>query len=539
TVHIYNERRQEVDRGQPQAAPGDPLSVVEELRPSLPRGTYAVSWHTTSAEDGHVTGGAFAFGIGVQPASSALLAQSLPAAPTQGPLSVSIRWLSYLAVGGLLGLLLFRLAVFDPVVVELGLASAAMDKLTGQIRSRRRAAIRLFAALGAIAAVATILDQVARSGGEITVAAMTATLGTGLGQLLAARLATAVALLALLWSGREAARPRFRSLGAAAAAEFGATGRRVPPLPWQLPAAVAVTLAELLLFSLTSHAMAVPTARDMALFVDWLHLCLAGFWVGGLLALALTVVPPLAGPRRATGSGQPNELDRNRLFGPLIGQFSRLALGAVMGLAATGLYQAYLHFSGLDQVLSTGYGQALVVKTGIFAAALLLAGWHRFILEPGTRQPASPRATRSRGLFGRGLAAEALLGVAVLAAAGVLTSLAPANTEASASGFMTRTVGNVQVALQVQPLRIGPNQFEVTLQSNGQPLAKAEKVEMTFTMLDMQMEQTVVDLSAAGNGNYTAQSDALSMGGHWRVDVLLRLPRQYDQHTSFNVDVKG
>ncbi|MDE3077961.1 MAG: FixH family protein [Chloroflexota bacterium] len=96
----------------------------------------------------------------------------------------------------------------------------------------------------------------------------------------------------------------------------------------------------------------------------------------------------------------------------------------------------------------------------------------------------------------------------------------------------------MQVSLQVHPMRIGSNQFEVTLRSNGHPIASADKVQMTFTMLDMEMEQTVLDLKDAGNGACTAQSEALSVGGRGRIDMLLRLPGQYDQRTSFDISLK-
>jgi methionine-rich copper-binding protein CopC len=52
---------------------GKPTVVAgntEELRVALPRladGVYTVNWRTVSKVDGHVTGGSFAFGIGVQP----------------------------------------------------------------------------------------------------------------------------------------------------------------------------------------------------------------------------------------------------------------------------------------------------------------------------------------------------------------------------------------------------------------------------------------------------------------------------------------
>ena len=539
TIQVYNEQRQRVDQGPATEGPGDSLSLVERLQPNLPRGTYTVSWHTTSAEDGHVTGGAFAFGVGVRPSPTAALAQALPAGSSQGPLSMAVRWLSYLAAAGLLGLILFPVAVLRPALAALDRPALSLWDLAEQANARCHRTARLFAILAVLAAMATIFDQVARSGGQLTTQATGATLSTSLGRLLLARNGVALALLAVLSLRPGDVAPGVmaphRSLGAAAAANL-----RLIPARTAVREAVAIglALAQLLLFALTSHAMAVPSATDAALFVDWLHLCLAGFWVGGLIALALAVVPVAGSRAQFKADVQPPDLERNRFFGPVISQFSRLALVAALGLAATGLYQATLHVGSLNQIASTDYGRALAVKTAIFAGALLLAGYHRFVLEPASREPTKAAATRGRRFFTRSLPAEAFLGVAVLAAVGVLTSLAPANSQAS-NAAMTKDVGNVQVAFQVLPMQIGSNEFQVTLRSSGQPVANADKVEMVFNMLDMPMGQTVVDLKNAGNGAYSAQSDALGMGGHWRVDMLLRLPGQLDKRTSFDLDVKA
>jgi hypothetical protein len=54
-------------------------------------------------------------------------------------------------------------------------------------------------------------------------------------------------------------------------------------------------------------------------------------------------------------------------------------------------------------------------------------------------------------------------------------------------------------------------------------------------MLDMDMGQSAVDLEPKGQGVYSAEGDLLSMGGHWQIDLLLRLPGQLDQRTTFKV----
>ncbi|HXZ75356.1 MAG TPA: copper resistance CopC family protein, partial [Streptosporangiaceae bacterium] len=85
--------------GRPTVAAGN----TEELRVALPRladGVYTVNWRTVSKVDGHVTGGSFAFGIGVQAPSGASAAQaarggSPSAGSAPSPAAVAGLWLLY------------------------------------------------------------------------------------------------------------------------------------------------------------------------------------------------------------------------------------------------------------------------------------------------------------------------------------------------------------------------------------------------------------------------------------------------------------
>ncbi|MFI5268138.1 MAG: FixH family protein [Chloroflexota bacterium] len=176
-------------------------------------------------------------------------------------------------------------------------------------------------------------------------------------------------------------------------------------------------------------------------------------------------------------------------------------------------------------------------KAAFFAAALLLAGFHRWLLLPLLRQPAKVGATRARRFMSRTLPLEAFLVVVILAATGLLTSLPPANAAGSPNAQI-KTLGDTRVVFEVVPLRVGPNLFQVTLTSKGKPVDDADKVELQLTMLDMEMGQSVVDLQPKGQGVYSAEGDLLSMSGHWGIELLLRLPGQLDQRTTFTETVK-
>ena len=78
--------------GQPTPVPGN----AEELRVALPRladGVYTVNWRTVSKVNGHVTGGSFAFGIGVEAPSGGSAAQAAKGgSPSRAPLRLRRPW---------------------------------------------------------------------------------------------------------------------------------------------------------------------------------------------------------------------------------------------------------------------------------------------------------------------------------------------------------------------------------------------------------------------------------------------------------------
>lgn len=534
-VQVFDAQRREVQQGAPLAAGDDPLSLTEPLQPDLPRGVYTVSWKTTSSVDGHVTAGAYAFGVGVVPSPADLPAASLNQQPAPSPVSVAIRWLAYLSAVGLLGLVLFGWLVLDPAPA-LG-PSAALQPRLRRLEARLARGAGGLAWLLVAAVFAGLLDQARLSGGSLSAASLQATLGAGLGQNLLARLALAIAALAvILLRSRTVGLPALspdRSLGAAAAQSLPLTSAGE-----HLPRAMlaAVLLGELLLFALNSHAQAVPNAPELALVNDWLHLVVAGIWVGGLVALLLALVPE-AGSRLKPSAGlRPMDVADNQLFGPLVIGFSRVALISAVGLAVTGFYQALVHVGSLENAVDTGYGRALLGKTAIFLLALLLAAFHRWQLVPALKDPSRAAATRARRFLSRTLPLEGGLVALLLAVTGLLTSLPPAN--AIGPNAQVRTLGGTRVLFEVVPLRIGPNLFQVTLTSRGKPVDDAQKVELRLTMLDMDMGQSVIDLQPRGEGVYAAEGDTMSMGGHWQIELLLRLPGQLDQRTTFDLGVK-
>ena len=116
----------------------------------------------------------------------------------------------------------------------------------------------------------------------------------------------------------------------------------------------------------------------------WLHLLAAGFWLGGLVMLAIVTVSSL------------RVLDRPT-FRALIRRVGRAFLvGSVLAwaiLAVSGLALASARMRGLGDLTTTAFGRTLLAKTGLFALAIVLTLLHT--VAGGGTSPMAVRVSRS------------------------------------------------------------------------------------------------------------------------------------------------
>ena len=217
---------------------------------------------------------------------------------------------------------------------------------------------------------------------------------------------------------------------------FGAVFAAIAPLYPVLETAVYV--AALLLLpgpSIAGHAL--DRGRSPIEVVDdVVHVAAASVWLGGVLALGLAL--------RAGG-------DR----GALMRRFSGIAVVSVAVLALTGVVRALAELDTVSQLWTTGYGRALLVKTGLLLA-LVAIGWvNRYRLVPRLEVAA----------LRRNVAVELLLFAGLVVAVALLTDLRPGRDRnaaaAVASGppplpakemvVQAKESGDYAVALAVRP----------------------------------------------------------------------------------------
>ena len=337
-------------------------TLIVPLEPRLEDGDYSVRWSVIS-DDGHEIGGvtAFAVGSGRAPPVPGLS----PGSTAPGAATIVARWLFFLGLLAAAGSAVFFMAVWLPEAGD----DAELEE------SERRVGSLLLAGCLALAAAGAVL---------------------------------------LLWLSHATVETRFGRVvtGGAIIAGIGCvTALGSVRLRILRPVALLAALTLLPLPTLSGHALD-PGRSKLDVVVDVAHVTAAAVWLGGLLSLALAVpraTRMLQGPARSA------------LRGSLARRFSTLALASVALLAGTGVWRAIVELGPVSQLWTTGYGRAILIKSGLLVVILALAVRNRYLLLDG------PFARLRAGVVGESVV---LLGVVVAVA--FLTDLPPGRTASAA-----------------------------------------------------------------------------------------------------------
>jgi putative copper export protein/methionine-rich copper-binding protein CopC len=354
--------------------------TVRVALPAAADGEFAVTWSVVDEEDGHLSSGRLAFAVR---APAALRDGADEAAPAPSPSVrkglVAARWTGYLSLALFVG----------------GLAFVALLWPRGADERRARTLLALAWSAGLLSTVAAIGLQgaYAELGGlhdALTPAAYASVLTTEPGIALAARgllwVLAAVVLTALLQGGGRAAR---------------SPGWRV--------GALAVTLGLLRTAGMVGHNSE-GSRPAWGAVADLVHLLGASLWIGGLVMLAVAVLP-----RR-----DPGELAL------VVPGYSKLAGASVAAIAAAGLVLAWQVVGSYGALLHSSYGHLLLIKTGVLAVVLLAAQrsrqWVRTRLDLAVLLRGDAATVRP---FSYSVAAETGLVLVVLAVTSLLVTADP------------------------------------------------------------------------------------------------------------------
>jgi len=494
-ISVTDAKGRQLATGSPSHSVANPHTILRRVG-RLRAGWYLAYWRVISA-DGHPVRGAFTFAIGPGPGPPPQFAVPSLRETAATPGLLAARWGVLLAVMAALGLFAFRAAIARPVGA------------TEEDRTLRAITMAAFVAVGAalvlvpvylLLATAKFAARSALEVGALVPLARLSSFGRGISDLEVLLALFAIAAGIAVWLDRpdRARRSVVELLAGASAIVCGA--------------------ATLFVLGLAGHP-AQTSPRGLALALDWAHLTAGSLWLGALIGLLVLS----AAARRGR---------RMRALAVVVPRFSRVALGAVLTLAATGAAQTIEHLPTLSALWETGYGRAIAVKIGLLSGALIFGAVNLLVTTPrlaaaGARDDPSLGGSGAR-LLRRTVSGEVVLVASTVFAAGVLTSLPPPSSALGrASGALARVgpgpvrrpvaqAGTRAVVRFTPNTAVQPMGFGVDLARGGTPVTGATVVAR-FDMLDMDMGQRAYTLRETRPGRYTRTGMPLIMVGTWGV----------------------
>jgi copper transport protein len=523
-VRVFGPDGAEVDDGHPRHLGGSStvgVGLPGGHHPSSTQpGTYTVSWRVISA-DSHPVAGAFTFSVGHPSASAARTgssAQSGRASASAQPNGSAGVDVSYAIVRG---------AAFACYALLVGSIAFVLLCWPGAIARRDVRRVLLLGWAGLLmTSTATLLLQGPYGNGLgldrlLDSAIVAQTLGSRLGTALTARLALLAlaggyVVLLCAWLGH---------LGRGGRGWFGAVG-----------ATLALGLA--CTWAAADHA-AVGLQPVLALPLDVAHLLAMGVWLGGLATLVVVLRP--------AQTTQTTDPEQHGAPARAVYRFSSIATGAIVTLIGTGSYQSWRQLGSWAAFGSTDYGRLLLIKLGLVALMLGVAGasrrWvtqHRHTLvgvgaamRSSTREPRVSAIILDAKVLRRRVLGEAALGALVLSVTAMLVNAEPARrvTEPLPSSGPAHSVvsydtggpgGRGRLIVDVDPALSGPNTIRLTVEDSGGAAHEVAEVHLALTLTARQLGPFRVTLVHTAPGRYIASAVQLPYRGTWQLSVTVR-----------------
>ena len=483
--------------------------------PKLDPGVYTVSYRVTSATDGHVSAGIWAFLIdptGTQP-PPAIAAQS--SSPSGDALTVSTRWIALAAGLMLLGLAIFWVVSARPALARQTDQTAAPWGLIALTAAIAFAALAAYLTLAARPFVEASGGHVGHGGGGAFPLDFAAPFGTTPFATAMRLTEVGVGAAFLVATGRFFALDDARRRGVAMARD------RDPAVLWLVAVAAALALAG---SSLGGHAAARGGIAFAA--IDWLHLLAVAAWVGTLPGLLLLA-------RRSRGLG----VDPRRLLGDTLRRHSRLALAAAPIVALTGIANSPLVLGDARGLVSSTYGNVLLAKVVLFSIAVAIGAVNFFLIRDRAFRRTVPL-----------IAVELVVGALAVLAASNLVTTQPA---ASRVPVLTRSaIGTLHLygragASTVHAAVILPApgdqryQVVVTDAEGATYRTDVQKVILVFgPPVGSGLPDERIDLEQGTDASLWQASGAYTpILGDWTLEVVVRRVGERDESAHFDLPV--
>ncbi|HET7275877.1 MAG TPA: CopD family protein [Longimicrobiaceae bacterium] len=309
-----------------------------------------------------------------------------PGFSAESPLYAAVRWLTFMGLVGVIGVVAFRLVVlwmmchkWEPAgraIVAPAAARAARFGLGAVAVLAVALVLRLYAQSYAIFGGSHALDSE-------SISALLSGTTWGWGWLLQGA-AALVALAGFVMAEKDSR------------------------MGWTLATLGVIALA--FTPGLSGHAVATPELTALAVLTDGLHVLGAGGWLGSLLLVVVVGIPVALG--RTDG-------DRGATVGALINAFSPTALFFAGVVVSTGVFAAWLHLGTVPALWESAYGRTLLLKLAVLSIVFGTGAYNWLKVKPSLGDEAAA------GRLRRSATLELGVGVVVLAITAVLVATSP------------------------------------------------------------------------------------------------------------------
>lgn len=259
--------------------------------------------------------------------------------------------------------------------------------------------------------------------------------------------------------------------------------------------AIAALAAVVLLEGVRAHPGEAVGSFGVLLTV--VHLAAAAVWVGGLVHVVRLAIA-WRGRSLATWM--------------VVGAYARVAVALFLVVFATGTLSALLLLPTLDDWTGTTYGQMLLLKLGLFvaavAAALLARARHRRGVEQG-RNVVDVKG-RSPWTLGRAARLEAGLLTAVVLVTAALTSATPPRLVSQTTLLPAPTGAVVRLAERMDQITVGLVASEGRLDARASAPGPQESIEYDLRLwveTAQGGEADPLDLEPCGLGCWSSEVD--------------------------------
>jgi copper transport protein len=570
TIKVLDPSGKQVDVKDEHNIGGDPASLSVSLPSSgVKDGVYTVSTKVLSATDGHVVDSAFVFGIGQTAIPSAEHSTAQFGSQSQLYIPNALaRFPAYVGQVLVVGAAFATLWLWKPIS-QLRWLNDAIAPVRKRIDKSLIILMIIGSAILVISDFGIIYVQASDLGTGINEA-----IGTKFGSVWVMRTIESFIILGVsLWIYIRMVRAPVKSAFSTLLSKGEVTSLFV------------IGLAILATTTLIGHGA--TNGQLLPIAIDFIHNLAASLWIGGIIYLAFIVAPKIKSAQTLEVSVKATALSI------IIPRFSTIPVTILGVIVVTGPFLLYFIENNLDLTLTSLYGKWLILKLLLAAIMIAIGGYNQRIIQrdavrlstttsiaaaPTIRNPKGAsqgaeevesdlinnknndnkidkknkndyikkaRKTNVISKFSRTTKAEALVGLALLAAVALLVNTGtpgsevqgqqqqqqPTNAFTTANSTTGTTISQQQhfkstrfvedgnrVVLSIDPFTPGANNFNISfLDSKGNPL-DIKSAQIRYTQVEKGIGPINVNTTQISRGVFSANA-AFGLPGQWNLEI--------------------